>query len=124
MIDLHEESKRKGDIWYNMLFHRGYIAENIEDFIKNREHIKPTRTILPPGVFIFGKALITFKRPVIYRAESVSDPTGMMDVRAALNVRWSLGLHDGQMLYKAVFSYRPKSQNAPLLIGYDLESKI
>lgn len=35
-----------------------YYPENLADFIRNRKNIIPTRTILPLGVFLYGKALV------------------------------------------------------------------
>ena len=96
-----------------------YAATTIDDFLRCREDIKPTKKILPPAIEFYGQAIVGFDS-FVYRRLSW-DTVELSDLTAYLLVSLERfhkyyperlsKLKDGMKLYEPYLVYDPKKQS-------------
>lgn len=96
-----------------------YNATTLDDFVKNSSSIIPTRKILPPALFYYGKALLHFDSSVIYHrlnasTAELSDLTATVEVNmmdhSFYGPEQRSQLQDGARLYHLSLVYHPQRQ--------------
>lgn len=118
-MELHPNCYYEG-LPYSLFNHflvKEYEAKNIEDFLANKDDIKPTHSLLPPACFYNGKMIVNFY-DVLMRKENehnavLSDtgPGFLVRVRKELPTSLTLRVKHAKILYNT------KNQES-LLIDY------
>ena len=131
MIHVNEKLKDVGRIWEELIFPEAYISQTVEDFLRNKDCILPTKKVLPPAVFYYGAAAIFFPVLNFKFDKSFKDGGILYDTTNLLNVNLKkdfLGfkhylldkehlnsLRDGLEIYQVCVDFEPKSNLATLM---------
>ncbi len=113
--------------WVNRFIPELYTPVSVNDFVENRHLVKPTKTILPLGVFFYGDALIGFRNVSFRRGaedtHTLYDMTDEMEIEISPGALETVTTHhlthteltlpDGR-LFKADVLYHPQTDKAYL----------
>ena len=131
MIDLKDHLKNTRGAWKIPFFPNYYFAKTINDFLENIDEIKSTKTLLPPGVFLYGSAVINFKPSVIFNEIGILNGR-MSDLSSSfefdydysfLSLQEKKPLKNGDRIYDLTIVYSPKKEEISIL-DYDFQGPI
>mgnify|MGYP000442226827 CR=1 FL=1 len=97
-----------------------YMATTLADFVNERHLVKPTRKLLPIGVFHYGAAAIFVKNSVTLQGLNSERPE-LVDLTSSFHVQLSLAaeklafLEEGVRLFEPLIVYHPKHDSARLI---------
>lgn len=118
----------------NFIMPEYYSATTINDFLNDKSDIKPTKKVLPWGVFFYNCALVQFPAA---RYRNKDEKTGiLLDVNSSIDVSLDYilsineeeRLEDDVVLYDPIIIYKPKNdgswlydykEQGPIEIGYN-----
>ncbi len=132
MLHLNSEKDKDFALFFiDLIFPETYIATSIDDFLKNKSGIKPTKKVLPLGVFLYNQALIEFPEGVY---NSLDEKTGIIsDCNSSININldgiWGIDkekrveLKENMRLYDILTVYKPKDDSI-WLSGYKTHGPI
>lgn len=121
MIHLNRHLRESPLFYLDWIFWENYSAQSIDDFLRHKEEIQPTRKLLPLGVFWYGLAVIEFPsvtyEPLDQNKGLLVDLTSSLEVglryqgyTQGLSDEGREGLRDGMRLYNPWIYYKPKDQ--------------
>jgi len=131
MINLKDYLKNTMGAWKSPFLPSYYFAKTINDFLENLDEIKSTKTLLPPGVFLYGSVVISFKPSLIYheleilkgRMSDLSNSFVFDYDYSFLKLQEKKPLKDGDRIYDLMVIYFPKDAEISV-VDYDLQGPI
>lgn len=106
--------------WVDSFIPEMYECFSLKDLVENKKELKPTRKILPLGIFFYNKACVFISTSVIYN--SIDEKLGeLTDLTGGIEILLGKSLEDkksvlsnGMRLYSPFLIYQPKKEKIEL----------